>query len=112
MPSYFVRDVASSSSFYPPVSHTQTNKFNGLIDSHDFSGGLGVGLGGGGGGGGGGSGSGVGGTDVRCVSQLQLRKQHDTLNVNGRKFFRNKDKTIWSYNPDDFLIRVSGVFKF
>ena len=97
MPSYFVRDVASSSSFYPPVTH-QTNKFNGLIDNQIW-----YNNGGGGGGGGGG--------DARNVSNLQLRKEHNSLNVNGKKFYRNKEKTIWSYNPDDFLIRVSLSFR-
>jgi len=87
MPSYFVRDVASASSFYPPVLH-QSKLTNGLIEQqqHDCIGNSG---------------------DVRSASQLQLRKQQNTLNVNGKKFYRNKDKTIWSYNPDDFLIRVS-----
>ena len=90
MPSYFVRDVASASSFYPSVLH-QSKFTNGLIEQqqqqhHDCIGNSG---------------------DVRSASQLQLRKQQNTLNVNGKKFYRNKDKTIWSYNPDDFLIRVS-----
>ena len=35
-----------------------------------------------------------------------LERHTTNLNVNGTQFARNREKTIWSYNPDDYLIRV------
>lgn len=31
------------------------------------------------------------------------------LNINGKKFQPNYEKTIWSYTPDDSIIKVSKI---
>jgi hypothetical protein len=49
--------------------------------------------------------------DVNAAVNLKSNlKSDDDLNVNGKKFHRNSQKTIWSYNPDDTLIRVCKLF--
>ena len=87
MPSYFHRDVVvnSATSLYAPLNHHHNHhqqQTNSPITSS---------------------------LKVSGLVEHQIIENNcvtSRLNVNGKKFYRNKEKTIWSYNPDDFLIRV------
>ena len=34
----------------------------------------------------------------------------ENLNVNGRKYYRHPEKSIWSYNPEDTSLNVKKNF--
>lgn len=35
----------------------------------------------------------------------------NNLNINGKKFYRNREKTIWSYSPNDTSFRVGSLIQ-
>jgi hypothetical protein len=43
-------------------------------------------------------------------SSNNLNESSELLNISGKRYNRNASKTIWSYNPEEVLIKVIKHF--